>query len=241
MNRGGEGFQVDNSPSCDCKSDAASNGWSVEPAELSLADPVVGVAMVDQARDIDKRATLAGLEFFEGLPAAALDRLAAASRTIDYPAGAPIFAKGDDGLGLMAVLSGTVKISVAAEDGREVVLTRIGRGEVFGEIALLDGLPRTADASAHSACRVLVLDRRSFLPLLAEQPIIAVGLLEIVGRRLRRTDEMVESLSFESPEARLAKELLRLSALQGAGGASQPRVVITQRELGQIIRLSRES
>ena len=197
--------------------------------------------MVDQARGVDKRATLAGLEFFEGLPAATLERLAAASRTVDYPAGAPIFAKGDDGLGLMAVLAGTVKISVTAEDGRQVVLARIGRGEVFGEIALLDGLPRTADASALSACSVLVLDRRSFLPLLEEQPVIAVRLLEIVGRRLRRTNEMVESLSFQSPEARLAKALLRLAELQGVGRAPQPRVVITQRELGQIIRLSRES
>jgi CRP/FNR family transcriptional regulator, cyclic AMP receptor protein len=191
--------------------------------------------MVDQAHGVDKRATLAGLEFFEGLPTATLDRLAAASRTVAYPAGAPIFAKGDDGLGLMAVLSGTVKISVTAEDGREVVLTRIGRGEVFGEIALLDGLPRTADASALSACSLLVLDRRSFLPLLAEQPVVAVRLLEIVGRRLRRTDEMVESLSFEPPEARLAKALLRLAELQGVGKASQPRVVITQRNLDRSV------
>ncbi len=197
--------------------------------------------MVERSHGADKRGILASHEFFEGLPVAILDRLAATSRTIHYPAGTRIFAKGDDGLGLLAVISGSVKISATAEDGREIVLNRIGKGEVFGEIALLDGLPRTADASALAACSLLVLDRRSFLPLLVEEPAIAVRLLEVVSRRLRRTSEQVESLTFEAPGVRLAKALFRLAGIQGAGATPQPRVAITQRELGQIIGLSRES
>src|SRR5688500_18027253 len=109
-----------------------------------------------------KLALLASHEFFEGSSESALEGLANTSRTTFYAAGAPIFAKGDEGLGLLAVLDGIVKISVPSEDGRELVLNLVGRGEVFGEIALLDGLPRTADASALTECRLLELDRRSF-------------------------------------------------------------------------------
>ncbi|HJQ58901.1 MAG TPA: Crp/Fnr family transcriptional regulator [Vineibacter sp.] len=197
--------------------------------------------MTDPPRGVHRRDILAGHEFFADLPDATLDRLAASSRTTGYTAGTLIFAKGDDGLGLLAVLSGIVKISVTAEDDREVELTRLSKGEVFGEIALLDGLPRTADAWAVTACNLLVLDRRDFLPMLAEEPAMAVRLLETISRRLRRTDELVESLSFEAPELRLAKALFRLAEAQGVAAAAQPRVAITQRELGQIVRLSRES
>jgi CRP/FNR family transcriptional regulator, cyclic AMP receptor protein len=197
--------------------------------------------MVERAYGVDKREILASHEFFERLPVQILDRLAAMSRTVAYAAGTSIFAKGDEGLGLLAVLSGMVKISATGEDGREVVLNRIGKGEIFGEIALLDGLPRTADASAMTACRLLMLDRRSFLPLLAEEPALGVRLLELVSRRLRRTSEQVESLSFEAAGKRLAKALFRLADMQGAGSAAEPRVTITQRELGDTIGLSRES
>jgi CRP-like cAMP-binding protein len=188
-----------------------------------------------------KRAILASHEFFEGLPDAALDGLAAMGRTTFYPAAATIFAKGDEGLGLLAVLDGIVKISVVAEDGRELVLNLIGRGELFGEIALLDGLPRTADASALTDCHLLELDRRSFLPLLRAEPLIAIRLLEVVSRRLRRTSEQAEGLSFERSSVRLAKALFRLAGLQKTSDMAQPRVEITQRELGQTVGLSRES
>jgi CRP-like cAMP-binding protein len=86
-----------------------------------------------------------------------------------------------------------------------------------------------------------MLDRRTFLPLLVEEPAIAVKLLAVVSRRLRRTSEQVESLSFEAPGVRLAKALFRLAEFQGAHVAPRPRVNITQRELGQMIGLSRES
>jgi CRP-like cAMP-binding protein len=195
--------------------------------------------MVEQPGREVRRSVLATHEFFEGLPAKLLDRLAERSRTVEHPAGGRIFSKGDEGFGLLAVLSGSVKISAAGEDGREIVLNRIGKGEVFGEIALLDGLPRTADAAAEAACSLLVLDRRDFLPLLMEEPAMGVRLLEVVSRRLRRTSEQVESLSFEAPPVRLAKALLRLAEAQ-ASGAAEPRLIITQRELGQTIGLSRE-
>jgi CRP/FNR family cyclic AMP-dependent transcriptional regulator len=189
----------------------------------------------------DKRSVLARHEFFKGLSAPALEQLASRARVLTYPPRTPIFSKGDEGRGLLAVMSGLVKISAPAEDGREVVLNRIGPGEVFGEVALLDGLPRTADATALEPSDLLVLDRRDFVQLLLEEPSIAVRLLETVSRRLRRTSEQVESLSFEPAAARLAATLFELARRQGTAAATRPLIVITQKELGQLIGLSRES
>jgi CRP-like cAMP-binding protein len=188
----------------------------------------------------DKRAILANHEFFRGLPASIVGRLASHARQMHYPPGRRIFSKGDEGLGLLAVLSGVVKISVVSENGREIVLNLIGPNEIFGEIALLDGGARTADAMALNGCEVLLLDRRDVLPILIEEPSIAIKLLEVVSRRLRRTSEQVEDLSFGDLSVRLAKALLRLAELQGTLGAPQPRVAITQKELGQTVGLSRE-
>jgi CRP-like cAMP-binding protein len=189
----------------------------------------------------DKLGVLAGHAFFKGLPPPILERLVAHARVATFLPRATVFAKGDQGHGLLAVMSGLVKISALAEDGREVVLNRIGPGEVFGEVALLDGLPRTADATTLELSELLVLDRRDFVPLLLEEPTIAVRLLEIVSRRLRRTSEQVESLSFEPAMVRLIVTMFELAEIQGTADAPQPWITITQRELGQMIGLSRES
>jgi CRP/FNR family transcriptional regulator, cyclic AMP receptor protein len=189
----------------------------------------------------DKRTILGAHEFFRGLPIHVVDRLAAHARTAEYGAGKPIFAKGDPGHGLLAVFAGLVKISVQSPEGREIVLNLIGHNEVFGEIALLDGEPRTADATAITRCHLLVLDRRDVLPLLEQEPSIGIRLLEVVSRRLRRTSEQVEDLSFEGVPLRLAKALLRLGELQGTTNMPKPRILITQKALGQTVGLSRES
>jgi CRP/FNR family transcriptional regulator, cyclic AMP receptor protein len=185
------------------------------------------------ARDV-----LARHEFFRDLPEAVLSGLSARSRRLDLPAGRVIFAKGDEGLGLLAVLRGLVQISVPSAEGREIVLNLIHPGQIFGEVALLDGLPRTADAKALRDTELLVLDRRDFLTALLHAPEAALKLLEVVSRRLRRTSEQVEALGFESPGVRLAKTLLKLAE---ASRSCPPRVIMTQRELGQAVGLSRES
>ena len=139
----------------------------------------------------DKRAILGDHEFFRGLPLAIVHRLASHAHQVHYPPGRRIFSKGDAGQGLLAVLSGVVKISVPSEDGKEIVLNLIGPNEIFGEIALLDGGPRTADATALSQCELLLLDRRDVLPILMEEPAVSIKLLEVVSWRLRRTSKHV--------------------------------------------------
>jgi CRP-like cAMP-binding protein len=154
-------------------------------------------------------------------------------------AGTTIFAKGDVGASLFAVCAGTVKITNRSLDGKDAVFNLINAGEIFGEIALLDGRPRTADALAMTDCELMVIDRREFIPLVESRPDVALRLIEVFCARLRHTSEQIEDALFLDFPARLAKTLLWLA--KNAKVSPQGRVTITQREIGQIIGMSRES
>ena len=109
----------------------------------------------------------------------------------------------------------------------------------FGEIALFDGCPRTAAAIAISDCELLSIDRRHFLPLVREQPDIAIRLIEILCARLRRSSEQYEDIMFLNLRARVAKLLLRLA--EEVKGPLPRKVVVTQQEMSQMAGMSRES
>lgn len=189
---------------------------------------------------VDKRSVFSRHPLFGNLPPADIDMLASYARVERFHKAAVIFRKGDTTAGLMAVLRGQVKISVPSAEGKEAVLNIIRAGQVFGEIALLDGRPRTADAIAMIDCDLLVLERREFVPLLRANPDLALRIMELLCARLRRTSEQVEDVMFLHLEGRLAKALLRLAQDQGAADG-KTRIEITQRELGQMIGMSRES
>jgi CRP/FNR family transcriptional regulator, cyclic AMP receptor protein len=108
------------------------------------------------------------------------------------------------------------------------VVNLVTKGDIFGEIALLDGRPRTTDAVAICDCEMFVVERRDFLPLVREEPEIALTLIESVCARLRQTTQQVESIMFLHLPGRLAKALLRLSG--GGGGARERKVAITQKD-----------
>jgi CRP/FNR family cyclic AMP-dependent transcriptional regulator len=188
----------------------------------------------------DKRAVLREHPLFAGLNADVIDRLASYAHTKSVRAGATIFSKGDPGTSLFAVCTGTVKISNRSEDGKDAVFNLINAGGIFGEIALLDGQPRTADALALSACELMMIDRRDFVALVGNQPDIALKLIEVLCARLRRTSEQVEDFIFLDLPARLAKTLLWLAS-QSKPSSKGRKVTITQREIGQIIGMTRES
>jgi CRP/FNR family cyclic AMP-dependent transcriptional regulator len=189
-------------------------------------------------KPIDKLAILRNHPLFGQLDVDALNRLASYAHTKSFPAGTTIFEKGDAGTSLFAVLRGTVKISNQSTDGKDAVLNMISAGGIFGEIALLDAQPRTADAIAVSDCELMLIDRRDFVPLVTQNPEIALKLIEILCGRIRHTSEQVEDMTFLDLPGRLAKTLLWLSAQSGSPGQ---KVSITQREIGQIIGMSRES
>jgi CRP-like cAMP-binding protein len=188
-----------------------------------------------------KRAILAAHPVFSSLPDALLGQLSEHARTTEYPAGTQIFAKGDPGHALFIVLDGAVKISVPSNEGREIALNLIRAGEMFGEIALLDGKVRTADAVAFLSTTVMVIDRRDFLHALREEPDLGLKLLAIMSDRLRRTSQQVEDISFVDWPSRLAKAILSLAEVQGVLSQETPWLRMTQKELGQTIGLSRES
>jgi CRP/FNR family cyclic AMP-dependent transcriptional regulator len=179
---------------------------------------------------------------FARLADAELDAILAHAATARHAEGNQIFAKGDPGNSMMAVLKGRIMISTPSPDGRQVVLTVMRDGDVFGEIALLDGGERTADASAMTDCELLIVPRRSVLALLERRPDLCIGLMVVLCERLRRTNEQVEDLAFLDLEARIAKVLVRLADDNGNGrSAKLPAVKISQRALGELVGGSRES
>jgi CRP-like cAMP-binding protein len=185
----------------------------------------------------DKRAILQNHPLFGALGSGVIDQLSAHATSKLIKRGTTIFSKGDQGTCLYAVCSGQVKITVPSGEGKDAVFNLIVPGQIFGEIALLDGGQRTADAVAAKDSEFLVIDRRDFIPLVHREPDIAIKLIEILCRRLRNTTEQVEDVIFLDLPARLAKALLRLAEMD----ARDHKVLITQSELGQIIGVSREA
>src|SRR5499427_7554908 len=172
-----------------------------------------------------------------------LDTLLHYARVERYPAGREIFAKGSPGSSMMAVLSGTLKMSSVSSEGKEVVFNLMNPGDCFGEIALLDGDARSTDAVAMTDCELLVLDRRDFMPILEKRADICLILLRILCQRLRQTSEQVEDVLFRDLQSRIAKALLHLAESTRMSGVSASSVGlhVSQRELGSIAGGSRES
>ncbi len=177
---------------------------------------------------------------FRDLDSAALDQLCRYAKTRTVKRGAVIFSKGDSGNSLFAVSSGTVRIGVSSADGREAMFNIIGAGEIFGEIALLDGRERTADAIATADGELLVVDRREFMPFLQSQPLLATKIIELLCTRLRWISDHVEQVILPSLPARLAKALVRLTEKDDTKPTSS-KLTITQLEISQMVGMSRES
>jgi len=190
-----------------------------------------------------KRRLLQQHYLFRDLTAVELDELLAYSRVARARAGETIFLKESPGSGMMAILEGEVRISVTGSDGRQITLTTMTDGDIFGEIALLDGGERTADATAVADSELLAIDRRSFLPFLERHPQVALKLLAALCSKLRRTTEQVEDLALLDLPRRLAKRLLSLAGVnaQTRSGAIGIAPTLTQGELASMLGTSRES
>ena len=187
-----------------------------------------------------KHAILRRHSLFGQLSPAVIEHLGRYMKRRNLPGGTVIFAKGDPGTGLVCVLTGAVKISRLSTDGREIVLNIMHEGDIFGEIALLDGHPRTADATAMTDCELLMIERRDLIPFLRSEADLGIQIIEILCSRLRRTTEQVQELTFLNLRTRLAKTLLQL-IVDGEPPDSAPKLAITQREISYIVGRSRES
>jgi CRP/FNR family cyclic AMP-dependent transcriptional regulator len=178
--------------------------------------------------------------YFADLAPEAFDQLCRYAKHSTLKRGAAIFSKGDPGTSLFAVISGTIKISISSPDGRNAILNLIGPGEIFGEIALLDGLARTTDAIANTNCELFTIDRRDFIPFVRSQPELAMKFIELLCTRVRRTSDQVEQIILQNLPGRLAGALLRLTDRHklAQGGRT---IAITQQEISEMVGMTRES
>jgi len=196
-----------------------------------------------RAIPIDKEAILAANALLGSLTPKDRQALASYAQPVRHAADEVIFQHGDPGDSMMAVVRGRVKICRYSLDGKELVLNIIKPGEVFGEIALLDGAPRTADAVAMETCDLLTLQRGDFLPYLERHPQVAQRVIGVLCQRLRRTSSHFEDSMFLEAPARLARALLHLAEALGiaAKGGVCIDIRLSQQQLGAIVGLTRES
>lgn len=190
------------------------------------------------------RAALEGMPLFHALGAEEIAALAAVVRTRRYRRGEVIFHQGDPGDGLHIVLAGRVKISSPSDTGVEAILATLRPGEFFGALALLDGEPRSASATAAEASETLILPRDRFRQLLNDVPGLRDHVFAVLAGELRRLTNHVEELHFLDIAGRLAARLARLAEEQGApdeDGAIRLDGPITQGELAAMVGSTRQS
>jgi uncharacterized membrane protein len=135
--------------------------------------------------------TLRHVPLFESLDDEAARELCQLLQSIDCTAKTSLFRAGDEGDAMYLIERGKVRISVQATDGRDMTLTELGRGDFFGEMALLDGQRRSADAIVAEDARLAVLSREHFLSFVRSSPDVALELLTALANRLRHTDELL--------------------------------------------------
>jgi CRP-like cAMP-binding protein len=186
---------------------------------------------------------LAQVPLFGELTPAELRALTVALRTRQCARGEVVFLEGDPGDSLYVIEEGRVKIALSSPQGKEVVLTMLGPRDFFGDLALLDGEPRSADAIAVEPSRLLLLRRDDFSRFLGEHPEAAKRLLALLSRRLRRNAALIQDAAFLDIPGRLARTIARLADEDGRADGSS--VVIgsrlTQTDLAGLIGATRES
>jgi CRP/FNR family transcriptional regulator, cyclic AMP receptor protein len=187
-----------------------------------------------------KLAVLRKHPIFCDLDPEAFDQLCRYAKQTTLKRGEAIFSKGDPGNSMIAVISGTVKISVSSAEGRSAILNLIGPGEIFGEMSVLDGQPRSADCTANTACEIFVIDRREFLPFLRSQPELAMKFIELLCTRLRWTSDQVEQVILQNLPGRLASALIRLTEKHKLSPAGRT-IAVTQQEISEMVGMTRES
>lgn len=183
------------------------------------------------------------VSLFANLADEDIRELMAAAKRRTFRAGEVIFHRDDPGQVLYMIKEGKVKICIISPDGQEISLAVFGKGECFGEFALLDGLPRSADAIAMEKVECYTLQRSDFHNAIMKNPKIAIQVLEALTKRLRNTDNMVEDLIFLDVYGRVAKKLLELADAHGVKTDDGVRIDVrlTQQELASMVGASRES
>jgi len=186
---------------------------------------------------LDKGKFLRGLGLFAGISESSISALASASRVLRYPKGSTIFFQEDPAEALYLVHKGTVAIVLTSSDGRELVINEMRDGDLFGELAILTGQPRSSGALATTEAEVLLVLRQVFMSVVENEPKVAQRLLELTAQRLSASSGREGALAFMDAEARLAKVLLE----QEAHSCDVGFLTISQEELARHTGLTRQT
>jgi CRP/FNR family transcriptional regulator, cyclic AMP receptor protein len=171
------------------------------------------------------------------------EQLAGLLRRRNLKKGDVLFRKGDEGTALYSIIKGRMKITVPSKLGDEITLAILSPGDFFGEMALLDGLPRSADATAVEETLLYVLNRSDFLSFLIHNENAVRSILDALSSRLRKTDDFLTEVCFLNISARLAKRLLEMSEslLHENKPGSSMELKLTQKDLASLLGTTRET
>jgi CRP/FNR family transcriptional regulator, cyclic AMP receptor protein len=192
---------------------------------------VTNTSPADRGRKLLEKCTL-----FSSLDEKARRDIIAYAMPRSFAAGASICRFGDRGDSMMAVVVGTVRISRPTSRGKEIILADSGSGELFGEIALLDGKPRSANVVALTNCELMFLERQNVVRFLERNPAARMKLMEILCARIRRSDERMSDIAFFNLPIRLAKILLNYQP----EARVRMKISLSQSELAEMVGGTRE-
>jgi CRP/FNR family transcriptional regulator, cyclic AMP receptor protein len=186
--------------------------------------------------------SLAEISVFSALSPSDRDRLSLLARPRSFAANKTIFLQGEPGSGLYIIQSGRVKICAVAPDGMELIFAFLSRGDLLGELAILDGQPRSATAIAVDNTDTLFIDRKEFMDFLQVSPVACIDIMAMLCRRLRKTDKHLEEISFLDVSSRLARKLGEISAPDSLPDLHQEPILscsLSQEELASMVGASR--
>ena len=187
--------------------------------------------------------SLSRVWLFNALAREELLRVSQLAKPRIYKARETIVAKGDPANEFFVLLRGRAKVTARGADGADTAINVMGPGEVFGEIGILDGQPRSATVTTLEECEMALVDKTAFHGLLSASPSVAIKLLGVLAVRIRELTTRVEDRAFLDVTARLAKQLLWLAGNHGIASGARVRIELklSQQELGDFIGATRES
>jgi CRP/FNR family transcriptional regulator, cyclic AMP receptor protein len=189
----------------------------VTPREFFNAHPLLSGLNPDEVRDCLRQSTVKSV----------------AGRVI-------VFLRGDEADGVYGILGGSVSVMVGSADGGDLILRLLKQGELFGELAVLDGWGRTASVVARSPCTLLFIPKASFVRLLAARPEVAAQVIPVLAGYLRRNTRLVTEGAFLGGATRLARQLIQLTGQLQEPQNDRSTIHISQYELACMLGVSRE-
>ena len=183
-------------------------------------------------------AALHDVPLFSSLSSDLIRLLADVVNTRDYPKNTFILSAGDKADSLYIILTGSVKVSIVDIDGKEVILSLLEQGDIFGEMALIDDHPRSADIVTRGPCELMMIRKDDFRKCLAESPALSMQIMLGLVQKLREADRKIESLALVNVYGRVAQALLEFSEKKGDTLVIDDK--LTHQDIARMVGASRE-